>query len=233
MNEQLSAEEQRDRPRRRNRINSGAGHGESRSVSSLAVGPAHRDERAGDPGRTPRRPSSRLTWRWYFPGYSVTIRGKSDWNDRSMRSSLGYGLGRMIATIYNRLTVKMALMDGNRARAGRPPRNFLPPEYYQAQCASSKSASWWNAGMARRSRPMNHRTWSILLPSHRTPARRRLRIGSDNELVSRASTPRMAHVRPRHIAPEGLAGRQSARSEERCPGRRRFTCQSCWPSAVG
>jgi hypothetical protein len=40
--------------------------------------------------------------RWYFPGYSVTFTGSLI--GAVYAFVLGYGLGRVIATIYNRLT---------------------------------------------------------------------------------------------------------------------------------
>jgi hypothetical protein len=40
--------------------------------------------------------------RWYFPGYSVTVVGSLI--GAVYAFVLGYGLGRVIATIYNRLT---------------------------------------------------------------------------------------------------------------------------------
>jgi hypothetical protein len=43
--------------------------------------------------------------RWYFPGYSVTFVGSLIGSVYAF--VLGYGLGRMIATIYNRLTATM------------------------------------------------------------------------------------------------------------------------------
>lgn len=43
--------------------------------------------------------------RWYFPGYSVTFVGSLIGSVYAF--VIGYGLGRVIATIYNRLTAGM------------------------------------------------------------------------------------------------------------------------------
>jgi hypothetical protein len=43
--------------------------------------------------------------RWYFPGYSVTFVGSLI--GAVYAFVIGYGLGRTVATIYNRLTVRM------------------------------------------------------------------------------------------------------------------------------
>jgi hypothetical protein len=43
--------------------------------------------------------------RWYFPGYSVTVGGSLI--GAMYAFVVGYGVGRSIATIYNRLTRRM------------------------------------------------------------------------------------------------------------------------------
>ncbi|MEQ1896972.1 MAG: hypothetical protein ABL971_06225 [Vicinamibacterales bacterium] len=40
--------------------------------------------------------------RWYFPGYSMTVGGSLIGGVYAF--VVGYGLGRMVATVYNRLT---------------------------------------------------------------------------------------------------------------------------------
>lgn len=43
--------------------------------------------------------------RWYFPGYSVTVIGSLIGSVYAF--VVGYGFGRAVATIYNRLTARM------------------------------------------------------------------------------------------------------------------------------